>query len=412
MFGIHKNRPAPRDDKEMQITWSNYEYFELARSAYVREGHVTLRVLGRKGISALIPDGESAITSLAVAPNGRLYGGTSGKAAHLFTYHAGPQADHIIDIGTIDDEEMVYHSLCAAADGRIFGGTMSLKKEAYEGGRLFVYNLVEDFSHQFLYNVGDIEVLTVPVTGEGITCLTIDNRRGCLYGLTHPSGRLFSYDIASGKVNDYGKVGKDDFSRTLVVSREGVVYGGSDQGRLFKFDPDRGQLEMLSVCAPAVAGHEYFNIIDSLALDERTGLIYGGTQVDGMLFVLDPAADTVRCLGKPSWEIRVRGLTVGKDGMVYGVAGNDGGLAHLFRYDPLRHEHKDLGIVTATVQRWWIAYEFDSMATGPFGEIYLGESDRISHLFIYHPPVQTRAGSYGLPCAVAPTDPQGGKAAL
>ena len=61
MFGIHKNRPALPRDQQMQVTWSNFEYSQFMRSAYVSEGHMTLRVLGRKGISALIPDGESAI---------------------------------------------------------------------------------------------------------------------------------------------------------------------------------------------------------------------------------------------------------------------------------------------------------------------------------------------------------------
>jgi hypothetical protein len=33
--------------------------------------------------------------------------------------------------------------------------------------------------------------------------------------------------------------------------------------------------------------------------------------------------------------------------------------------------------------------------TGRFGEIYLGESDRISHLFIYHPAAKPRAMAVG-----------------
>ena len=48
---------------------------------------------------------------------------------------------------------------------------------------------------------------------------------------------------------------------------------------------------------------------------------------------------------------------------------------------------RDLGIPYVAVQNPWHGYEFDAATTGRWGEIYLGESDRISHLFIYFPPV-------------------------
>jgi len=38
----------------------------------------------------------------------------------------------------------------------------------------------------------------------------------------------------------------------------------------------------------------------------------------------------------------------------------------------------------------WHGYEFDAACTGEWGEIYLGESDRVSHLFLYFPPVRRR----------------------
>jgi len=76
-------------------------------------------------------------------------------------------------------------------------------------------------------------------------------------------------------------------------------------------------------------------------------------------------------------------LTIGKDGCIYGVAGKS--CCHLFRYNPKDGELMDLGILYVSAPRSWHGYEFAAMVTGEKGEIYLGESDRISHLFVYFP---------------------------
>jgi hypothetical protein len=58
----------------------------------------------------------------------------------------------------------------------------------------------------------------------------------------------------------------------------------------------------------------------------------------------------------------------------------------LFRYDPSSGDMRDLGILRATLPDEWIGHVFNAILTGPNGEIYLGESDRISRLFTYFPP--------------------------
>ena len=117
--------------------------------------------------------------------------------------------------------------------------------------------------------------------------------------------------------------------------------------------------------------------------------------IDGVIFVFDPEQMTIRSLGKVVAEPRCRAITVGLDGRVYGVVGEAGGMGHLFCYDPLAQELRDLGIPFATSERSWHGYEFDAACTGPNGEIYLGESDRISHLFIYFPPIRPQGQDGG-----------------
>jgi hypothetical protein len=159
---------------------------------------------------------------------------------------------------------------------------------------------------------------------------------------------------------------------------------------LFKYDPEQDSLSRLGVRIPSVAGRHFYNRLDSAALDECSGLIYGGGSADGVVFVFDPPTVTVTALGKVTAEPRVRCLTVGLDGRVFGIAGDREGMGHLFRYDPETRELADLGIPYSGMDRVWHGYEFDAACTGEFGEIYLGESDRVSHLFLYFPPVRRR----------------------
>ena len=77
---------------------------------------------------------------------------------------------------------------------------------------------------------------------------------------------------------------------------------------------------------------------------------------------------------------------------MFGIAGEPGGCAHLFCYNPETRELKDLGVPLATVETPWYGYEFEAAVTGKDGEIYLGEVDRISHLWIYFPPIPGRKG--------------------
>ncbi len=59
----------------------------------------------------------------------------------------------------------------------------------------------------------------------------------------------------------------------------------------------------------------------------------------------------------------------------------------LYSFDPVQGEFRTLGLLIAdrSPHYYWRGYQFDSMTTGPDGTIYLGESERRSHLFLYIP---------------------------
>lgn len=64
----------------------------------VSQNRIDSRDLGYPPVD-VIPDDDSAITALTVAPNGNLYGATSGKQSHLFVLN--PRHGYVQPLGFI-----------------------------------------------------------------------------------------------------------------------------------------------------------------------------------------------------------------------------------------------------------------------------------------------------------------------
>jgi len=75
---------------------------------------IELRDLGYE-FTDLIPADDSAITSLVEAPNGDIYGGTTGGACHLFVFSRS--SNKVKHLGKISGQESIHHSIVAAGDG-------------------------------------------------------------------------------------------------------------------------------------------------------------------------------------------------------------------------------------------------------------------------------------------------------
>jgi len=390
--------PAHRRD----VDTGDYERY------MVSYGRVETRALNlHQELSEEIPAGESAITSLSRARGGRIvWGATSGRHSHLFSYDPAPGRNSVIDHGVIDGATAVRRCL-AACDTYCVLGAVSATAEEDGTGRLFVYPPRSERgqrgkrarAHRRLQphvnpdgaHPARVEFLAAPVQGECVAALAWDGFRGQAYGLTSVTGTFFVYDMSTNQISLKGAVADDRrFSSLLVADREGKVYGAGSCGRLFRYDPEKDTLTHLGLPVASIKGRQFYNQWDSAALDPATGLIYGGGSADGVLFVFDPREMTVKSLGKISAEARVRAMAMGLDGRLYGIAGEEEGMGHLFYYDTESHELADLGILFSAEQRMWHGYEFDAAVTGEWGEIYFGESDRISHLFIYQPPLRPR----------------------
>lgn len=356
-------------------------------SLYVKVGRVFTRALRlHQQVSEPIPAGESAVTALLRSNNQKIYGATSGKRSHLFFYDTEPSGDGVVDMGVLAGVKGV-RGLAEPKPGMIIVAASEMEDPA-ASGPLFVHDTAEDLSDEFHSFFGGINQLAVPVDGECVVALVGDPVRHCAYGLSSVTGTLFRYDAETGSVTRLGPVSPDAvFSATLVLDADGNVFGARSFGTLFRYLPEKNQIEDLGIRIPSVAGRQFYNKLDSAVLQSSTGLIYGAGSADGTLFCFDPKTLDIRSLGKATAAPGVRALAAGADGRIYGISGTSDGMGHLFRYDPKRAELLDLGIMLAASEIWRRGFEFCSACTGKDGEIYFGETEWESHLFIYFPPI-------------------------
>jgi streptogramin lyase len=367
--------------------WSYGQREPSYDNVVVTQTRIDARDLGYPPID-VIPDGESGITSLSVAPNGDLYGATSGSRAHLFVLN--PRHGYVQPLGVIPGVASITNAIVVSSSGDIFIGTTP-------AGHLLKYTPHDEYEQQI--QIGkpfpDID-LGQAIPGEGIFTLAIDRDANVIYGLTTPNTHFFQYSIANGKFTDFGVVSEktaagEEFqkdklmSRMLVVDQQGMVFASGENGAFFRFNPKMQKIEKLAVQVPAVPGREPWTRVDAFLLDP-SGMIYGGTS-DGYLFRLDPARLTVTNLGKPLNQYRIDGLVRAPNGKLYGVGGDQDEMARLFTYDPSTGAYTILGFIDVNRRPYytWQAYVIGAIACGSDGTVYIGENERVSKLYLFYP---------------------------
>jgi outer membrane protein assembly factor BamB len=396
-----------------------YSYYYPSRehnSIFVTTGNFFAQELGLCGRTPHIPRNECAVTALVIGNNGILFGATSGSKSHLFAYL--PLTKRFLPLNTFGEAQSRCRNIVADGQGRIYMSTMAYGKDSTDG-HLYLYNAPENElvfnslddrdkgeftllfkpAHLISPGLASIDDLGAPVQGEGILAMTIDNARNHIYGLTYPGGKFFIYDIASRKTtvkNIYDDhIGKKNNISRAMICADGNVYFSGRHGCIIKYCPDEDVFVETKMKIPVGAGREYLNTISALTRADD-GMIYGGTYADGYLFTFNPADEKLVNLGKPSIESHIRGITAGLDGRIWGLCGADDELVHLFRYDPSDRNLEDSGMVRAKMPKTWIMHKADVLITGADGELYIGESDAISHLFIYYPPLKKKNNDISL----------------
>ncbi len=365
-------------------------------NSFVQEGTMVAMPLAFPGVTTPVPADECAIVSMAMDANGMVLCGTrttpgralrEGAGAHMLVAMTRGVTGLVHDLGVIPGA-----SACTSilpVDGAIY-----LTTSGPSGGAIYRHPAIPlpyDCLQEWGFSRPGYEELARPVEGEGIAAAVLDNTDGVVYGISDRTGTFFRFDPGDGTTTTFGKVdGLHRFSRVLVKDLDGRTWGTSTRGRLWRFDPETEEVETTDMRIPAAAGRDVHNQAESFALDPDTGVIYGAGSSDGYLFSLDPEADEVRSLGKPGASPTVRALTVGTDGRVFGICGGEDDLGHLFVYDPSNSTLRDLGVPVSLLGRRAYGYVYASAITGWDGELFFGQAERNSQLWIYFPPVASR----------------------
>ena len=385
------------------------------------------RDLGYPGVTE-IPADQSRISALLTGKNGYIYGATSGSESYLFLYDRF--INKVRPLGKIPDSKGVHHTLVQDSAGILYIGTglnlldeIPLTKEfqgghrqietqlwkdikayhsGYKGGRIYRY--VPGSNDEQVYLPGDramLKDLGIMIPGNSVYAMAADPVHGKLYGISYPDAHFFSLDLSSGLSTDHGTLldtlvysGPErswrSVPRALLCLGDGSVLTSGNDGKIILFHPKSGSFETTDIRIPGEYWESWnyigYPVVEQLVADEN-GIIWGSTS-DGFLFCLNPERMELENLGKPRVSRRIRAMTLGKDHLLYIIAGQIDEPCKLFTYDTKkRNGFKNYSYLSVDRSPYYAkrAYQFEAITTGPDNAIFIGESDRRGKLFIFNP---------------------------
>jgi len=349
--------------------------------------------------------GEGAVNCIAETPDGGVLGATRiirGNTPWLFYFDPVKKKIEPKNTWRLSDffkGESCVTALAAASNGKIYGATSNLvniahsfKKDIeemkYKGGHLFV---VECSAAKF-----EFKDLGTPFPGEGITTLSADYNGSKIYGITVPSQIFFKIDVSTGKIEKVGEfkaleidqgryIGKS--SMALVSDTLGNIYGSHFGGRLFKFDAKSGLIDTINISLPTVDGQSYDCV--SAFIRTKSGRIFGGTFLDGKLFEFIPSLKKIVDLGITSRTGNICGLAE-KDNILYGLSGGKDSPKKLFAYNIATGEYyqypSNLRVFFDGKPDYrWKPYFLKNLLLLKNGQIATAEDDSQGHFYLWEP---------------------------
>ncbi len=347
--------------------------------------------------------------ALYAASDGKVYAGLAyhGGGGHLVYYDSKAGVMH--DVGDLNDltgqaalrrgpQSKIHAKFGEGRDGRIYFGTHGglwwdyarfATKEGYPGEHWMAFDP----------KTGKVEDFGIGAPNEGINTGAYDPLFNRIYGLTHPRGHFVSYDVATHKAEDHGRINNwESICRTLGIDDEGNVYGSFGAGQIFKYDPRTNSIRELDVRVPIrekgiSLGRDYEKSETAwrtLVWDRASKQFYGIDESATILFSFNPRAGKdgeIKRLGQlciPGFEDRrevpyaTLSLTLAHDGkLYYGAAAKEfdyGGSAgaeasHLITWDLKASRKQDLGKML--LEDGSRVLGTNAADTGPDGTVYL-----------------------------------------
>lgn len=231
---------------------------------------------------------------------------------------------------------------------------------------------------------GDICKLAIPLPHIYIQSICLDQQRDAIYGQTALPERMFKFDLTTGCTEDLGPLAGMGFAQgeNIELDDEGCTWAGwmltrawqsapgVDAHRLCKYDPCRGRIIYYKCGLPNPDRSYGYQHVEGLFNLGGKLFASGG---NGSLYRINLKTGMGRCLGTPIRDRRSRlsSLTLGADGMAYGVTGRDG-RCEVIRFDPCKEKYKLLGPVTDGRTTCW---QVHCVVMTPDGVLFACEND-------------------------------------
>jgi outer membrane protein assembly factor BamB len=342
---------------------------ELAHQ-FVREGTMVAFPMCMPGMTKRITHDECRITALDIDSDGQIYGGTSGRQAHLFSAALHDLTGVVLDAGVVADGTSTVAVCCGKSRALAF-------VNGARGGRAIAIpkiDLAQDWIQEWGLNPPVLQDLGECVSGEPVVHAICDASRSTVIGIS--SGHLFTMDAESGKVTVIGEVpGRGHLARSSTG-----VFGQDDGARLWQFDPASGKFRRAAVDLPK---GDWSGPLRWARSGDADGLFIADNS--GQLFSFD---------GGKGFQLRgktplapIGPMAVTSDGRLFGFCGAE--IANLFCCDMTSGTVSNLGVAASVFERRRYGYQFADAVIGRDGEVVFGEDDNDGHLWLYFPRVRS-----------------------
>lgn len=339
--------------------------FAVHHEAFIREGFMAAMPLCFPGATTAIPADESFVTALTLNRADRfetIWGGTSGRRAHIFFAWMRGVTGIVVDLG-------------GDGESTETAGVACLKTQAVaavngpSGARLLARHFGQ-ISYDCIQEWGvDVKPFarTAELPGERITALEPDaDARGVVLAL---GAGLAAWDPANGL-----RRGPKVELAGLSQDGSGGVFGIGRDGDLVRIE--RKAREIRARKTGRVKG-DFREAVFSAPFPGKPLYL---ADLRGTLFRIGNRES--RPVGRAPLA-PVTCMAVTRDGRLFGFCGKE--ISHMFEYDPDSGKVRDLGVALSLLGRRRYGYEFSSALANRDGHLFFGEKDRGGHLWIYCP---------------------------
>jgi hypothetical protein len=353
---------------------------DVHHGTFIKEGTMVAFPTCYPGMTTPIALDESHITALDGTPTGTLYGGTSGRQAHLFIAQFHGLSGVVFELGVPEGATQTAAACCAGT--RLFAFV-----NGKQGGRAVSVPQTDLFGEDFIQEWGFTRPEIIDhgecVANEPVVHAITDKDRKTVIAVTsrHIVTIDATLDDARVKVQYAGEA---PGLGPIVLGSRGSVFGRDEGDSLWRFEIAKSRIHRHEVVLPEGFG----GVPLSWATDPVSGQVYTAG-ADGQIYAFSEGKGFSGVLAQAPLP-HVGPMAVTFDGRLFGSCGDE--MSKLFCFDPATGKVTNLGVAASVIERRRYGYTFGAAITGRDGEIVFGENDNGGHLWLYFPRIRAARG--------------------